>query len=194
MHSDGYSFNHIPIVPASLNLLVCRALIIAEAIMQLTKHKVATINYTLKDKEDNVLDESSDSTFTYLHGANNIIPGLEKALEGSKAGDEVSVDVPPEDAYGERNLEMIQRVPRDMFPDEVEVKEGMQFHAQSSSGTPVIVTIDSIDGDEVVVDGNHPMAGKELHFDVKVVDIREATEKELEHGHVHGENDEHEHE
>ncbi len=155
--------------------------------MQLTKHKVATINYTLKDKEDNILDESSDSSFTYLHGASNIIPGLEKALEGSEAGDEVSVDVKPEDAYGERNLEMIQRLPRDLFPEEVEVKEGMQFHAQSSSGDPVIVTIDSIDGDEVVVDGNHPMAGKHLHFDVVVVEVRDATEHEIEHGQVHEE-------
>ncbi len=155
--------------------------------MQLTKHKVATINYILKDKEDNILDESSDSSFTYLHGASNIIPGLENALEGSKAGDKVSVDVKPEDAYGERNLEMIQRLPRDMFPEEVDVKEGMQFHAQSSNGDTVIVTIDSIDGDEVVVDGNHPMAGKHLRFDVVVVDIREATEHEIEHGHVHGE-------
>lgn len=161
--------------------------------MQLTKHKVATINYTLKDNEDNVLDESSDNTFSYLHGASNIIPGLEKALEGSEAGDAVSVDVEPEEAYGERNLEMIQRVPRDMFPEEVEVKEGMQFHAQSSSGTPVIVTVDSIDGDEIVVDGNHPMAGKQLHFDVEVVEVRDATEQELEHGHVHGEGDDHDH-
>ena len=154
--------------------------------MQLTKHKVATINYKLTDAEENVLDESSDSSFSYLHGASNIIPGLEKALEGKKAGDEVSVDVKPEDAYGERNLEMIQRIPRDMFPADVDIKEGMQFHAQSSSGSPVIVTVDSIDGEEVVVDGNHPMAGKQLHFDVQVMEVRDATEEEIEHGHVHG--------
>lgn len=161
--------------------------------MQLTKHKVATINYTLKDTEDNVLDESSDSSFTYLHGASNIIPGLEKALEGSKVGDAVSVDIKPEDAYGERNLEMIQRIPRDKFPDDADVKEGMQFHAESTTGTPVIVTIDSIDGDEVVVDANHPMAGKHLHFDVEVVDVRDATEHEIEHGQVQNDS-EHDHE
>jgi FKBP-type peptidyl-prolyl cis-trans isomerase SlyD len=155
--------------------------------MQLTRHKVGIINYTLTDKEDNILDESKDSSFAYLHGAQNIIPGLEKALEGKQVGDEVSVDVEPEDAYGERNLEMIQRVPKEMFPEEVEIKEGMQFHAQSSSGQPVIVTIDSIDGEEIVVDGNHPMAGKHLHFDVEIMEVRDATEEEISHGHVHGE-------
>ncbi len=154
--------------------------------MQLTKHKVATINYTLTDDEENTLDQSNDSSFVYLHGASNIIPGLEQALEGKQAGDAVSVDVSPEDAYGERNLELIQRVPKDMFPDDVEIKIGMQFHAQSSDGQPVIVTIDSVEEDVVVVDGNHPMAGKQLHFEVEVVEVRDATDEEIEHGHVHG--------
>ncbi len=154
--------------------------------MQLTKHKVATINYTLTDDEDNTLDQSNDSSFTYLHGTGNIIPGLERALEGKEAGDAVSVDVSPEDAYGERNLEMIQRVPKDMFPDDIEIKIGMQFHAQSSSGDPVIVTIDSVEDDVVVVDGNHPMAGKQLHFEVELVEVRDASDEEIEHGHVHG--------
>ena len=154
--------------------------------MQLTKHKVATINYTLKDKDENVLDESKDGSFSYLHGANNIIPGLEKALDGKQAGEKVKVVIEPEEAYGERSLEKIQRVPREMFPEGVELKEGMQFQAASANGAPVIVTVTAVESDEVVVDGNHPMAGKQLHFQVELVDVRDASEEEIEHQHVHG--------
>lgn len=154
--------------------------------MQLTKDKVAVLNYTLKNKEGEIIDESKDGTFSYLHGARNIIPGLENALEGKQAGDETNVVIEPKDAYGERNLENIQRVPVDMFPADAELKEGMQFEAQSPDGAPVIVTITAIDGGEVVVDGNHPMAGIELHFDVELVEVRDASKEELEHGHVHG--------
>ena len=154
--------------------------------MQLTKVKVATLNYTLTDKDNNKLDESKDGSFTYLHGANNIIPGLENALEGKQAGDEIDVVVEPKDAYGERSLENIQRVPREMFPADVELKAGMQFQAQSQDGAPVIVTITAVEDNEVVVDGNHPMAGVELHFAVELLEVRDATDEELEHGHVHG--------
>jgi FKBP-type peptidyl-prolyl cis-trans isomerase SlyD len=154
--------------------------------MQLTKDKVAIINYTLKDKDSNVIDESNDSSFTYLHGARNIIPGLENALEGKQAGDKTSVVIEPEDAYGERNLEQIQRVPREMFPEDADIKEGMQFQAQSDDGAPVIVTITAVEENEVIVDGNHPMAGMQLHFEVELIEVRDATEEELEHGHVHG--------
>ena len=154
--------------------------------MQLTKHKVATINYTLTDKDKNVLDESQDGSFSYLHGANNIIPGLEQALDGKQAGDKVDVTVEPEDAYGERSLEKIQRVPREVFPAGVELKEGMQFQANSPEGAPVIVAITAIDGEEVIIDGNHPLAGKQLRFQVELVDVRDASEEELQHQHVHG--------
>lgn len=154
--------------------------------MQLAKDKVAVLNFTLKDKEGEIIDETNDGTFTYLHGANNIIPGLENALEGKQAGDKTSVVIEPKDAYGERHLENIQRVPLDMFPDDVEIKEGMQFESESSEGEPLIVTVTAIDAGEVVVDGNHPMAGVELHFDVEVIEVRDATAQELEHGHVHG--------
>lgn len=154
--------------------------------MQLTKHKVATINYTLTDKDENVLDQSLDGSFTYLHGANNIIPGLEKALDGKEAGDKVSVVVEPEDAYGERSLEKIQRVPRERFPADMELKEGMQFQASSADGIPVVIAITAVEADEVVVDGNHPMAGKQLHFQVELVDVRNASDEEIQHQHVHG--------
>lgn len=154
--------------------------------MQLEKNKVAVLNYTLKDKEGEIIDESNDGSFAYLHGANNIIPGLENALEGKEAGYQTNVVIEPKDAYGERNLEQIQRVPLSMFPDDVEIAEGMQFESQTEQGEPVIVTVTAIDAGEVVVDGNHPLAGTQLHFDVELIDVRDATEQELEHGHVHG--------
>jgi len=154
--------------------------------MQLVKDKVAVLNYTLKNKDGEVIDESNDESFTYLHGARNIIPGLENALEGKQAGDKTSVVIEPKDAYGERDLEHIQRVPLNMFPPEVEIEVGMQFESDSTDGEPVIVTVTAIDAGEVVVDGNHPMAGIQLHFDVELIEVRDATEQELQHGHVHG--------
>ena len=154
--------------------------------MQLTKDKVGTINYTLKDKEGEVIDETQDGSFAYLHGARNIIPGLENELEGKEVGYKNSVVIEPKDAYGERNLEQIQRVPLSMFPDDVEIQEGMQFEAQSDNGMPIVVTVTAIDAGEVIVDGNHPLAGIQLYFDIEVIDVRDASEEELEHGHVHG--------
>lgn len=160
--------------------------------MELGKHKVGTLNYKLTDDDGNQLDESTDASFTYLHGENNIIPGLEQALEGKQSGDKLNVEVAPEDAYGERNDELVQTVPVNMFPEDADIREGMQFHAQSSNGEPMIITINSVDGDNIVIDGNHPMAGMKLNFDVEVIDVREATHTEIEHGHVHN-GDEHDH-
>ena len=150
--------------------------------MQLTKNKVATLNYTLTDDEGNIIDQSTDGTFSYLHGANNIIPGLENALEGKESGDEISVKIEPADAYGERNLENIQKVSRSMFPPDMEIKAGMRFNAQTSTGQAVAVTVTAVEGDEIVVDGNHPLAGVALHFEVMLVEIREATDEELKVG------------
>ncbi|HEY5702192.1 MAG TPA: peptidylprolyl isomerase [Gammaproteobacteria bacterium] len=157
--------------------------------MQVTKHKVAVINYVLKDEQGNTIDQSTDGNFAYIHGTQSIIPGLENVMEGKKAGDQVDVSISPGDAYGERQLENIQTVTRDMFPPDVELKIGMQFQAQSPQGQPLILTITSIEGNNVVVDGNHPLAGKQLNFNVEVVDVRDATEEEIEHGHVHGAGD-----
>lgn len=154
--------------------------------MQIKKNKVANIDYVLKDNDGNVLDQSSDGSFAYLHGASNIIPGLENALEGKKHGDEVSVTIAPEDGYGENNPALIQQVPRDAFPADMEIKTGMQFQAQSDGGHQTLVTVTGVDGDQITVDGNHPMAGKTLNFDVKIGEIRDASEEELSHGHVHG--------
>ena len=154
--------------------------------MQIGKHCVAVIDYTLKDDDGDVLDASQNGEFLYLHGAHNIIPGLETALEGKQAGDSIDVSIAPKDAYGERDPERIQVVPRDMFQTDEEIQPGMQFHAQSPDGHMMIITVTEVDEDEVTIDGNHEMAGMNLHFSVEVIDVREATSEEIEHGHVHG--------
>lgn len=159
--------------------------------MQISDKMVVTIDYTLKDDNGTVLDTSTEGNFAYLHGANNIIPGLENALTGKSAGDEVDVSVSPAEGYGEHNETMIQAVPRDMFDSEQEIQVGMQFHAESPEGEMIVVTVTDVEGDDVTVDGNHPLAGVNLNFGVKIVDIREASEEEIEHGHVHGPGDHH---
>jgi len=154
--------------------------------MQIANNRVVSIAYTLKDNDDNIIDQSDDGSFCYLHGASNIIPGLEDALSGRTAGDELSVSIPPEQGYGVRDTGRIQSVPREMFPAEHDIEPGMQFHTQSPDGQMLVVTVAKVEDDLVTVDGNHPLAGVQLNFDVKVMDIREATAEELEHGHVHG--------
>jgi len=153
--------------------------------MQITKGKVAIIDYTLKGDEGDVLDASQNGDFAYLHGADNIIPGLESALEGKQTGDELQVSVEPAQAYGAKDPDRIQQVPRDMFEAGAKIEPGMQFHAQSPEGHMMVITIAAVDGDEVTIDGNHALAGMNLHFDVNVRDVRDATEEEMEHGHVH---------
>lgn len=154
--------------------------------MQIANNRVVSINYTLKDDDDNIIDQSSDGSFSYLHGASNIIPGLENALTGKAAGDELSVSIPPEEGYGVRDAARVQNVPREMFPADQEIQAGMQFHAQGPDGQSIVVMVAKVDDDTVTVDGNHPLAGVQLNFDVKVMEIRDATAEELEHGHVHG--------
>ena len=154
--------------------------------MSITAKKVVTINYTLKDDDGNVIDSAQDGSFAYLHGADNIIPGLEQALEGKTEGESLSVSVEPSNGYGERNDSMAQVVSKEMFEGDEEISVGMQFHAESPDGQPVVVTVTHLEGDNVTVDGNHPLAGVNLNFDVNVVSIREASEEEMEHGHVHG--------
>ncbi len=153
--------------------------------MQITENRVITLNYILKDDEGNIIDSAEDGSFAYLHGAANIIPGLEHALLGKSAGDELSIAIEPNQGYGERNEDMAQVVPRDMFDTDEEIEVGMQFHAESPDGQPLSVTVTDISDSEVTVDGNHPLAGVNLNFEVTVLEIREATEEEQEHGHVH---------
>ncbi len=154
--------------------------------MQIESNSVVTLHYTLKDNEGNVIDQSDDGSFLYLHGAMNIIPGLENALAGKSAGDEFSVKIPPEEGYGVKDAERIQEVPKEMFDNSDEIQVGVQFHAQSPDGGAVVVTVTEIKDDVVVIDGNHALAGMDLNFAVKIVDVREASEEEISHGHVHG--------
>jgi FKBP-type peptidyl-prolyl cis-trans isomerase SlyD len=154
--------------------------------MQIAKHKVVTIDYTLKDDTGREIDSSREGNFAYLHGANNIIPGLEDALSGKSRGDEVDVSVAPEEGYGARDEAMSSAVPREMFPKDVEVLPGMQFQAEGPEGQMLLLTVTNVAGDEITVDGNHPLAGVQLNFQVRVVDVRDATQEEIQHGHVHG--------
>lgn len=154
--------------------------------MQIANNVVASIEYTLTDDQGTVIDSSAGGEpLAYLHGAGNIIPGLEDALEGKKVGDSFKISIPPAEGYGEKNDALLQVVPRSMFQGVDQVEVGMQFHAQTDYGMQVI-TVAKVEGDNVTVDGNHPLAGQTLNFDVKVVEVRAATSEELEHGHVHG--------
>lgn len=154
--------------------------------MQISKNSVTTLDYTLKNDQGETLDESHDGSFVYMHGAGGIIPGLESQLEGKSVGDEFSAHIEPADGYGIHDESMIQVVQRDMFDPEHPVEEGIQFHAESPEGDMLTVTVTKIDGDNVTIDGNHPLAGIALNFDIKVVEIREASAEEIEHGHAHG--------
>ena len=154
--------------------------------MQIGDQKVVTLHYTLTDNDGKVIDKSEDGSFAYLHGASNIIPGLEDALTGKSAGEEMSVSVSPEQAYGVRDEAMLQQVPKNMFEDASQIAVGTQFHAQGPNGEMLVVTVMEVEEEHVLVDGNHPLAGVELNFDVKIIDVRDASEEEVEHGHVHG--------
>ena len=154
--------------------------------MQVESRKVVILNYTLTDNNGNIIDKSTDSSFAYLHGASNIIPGLENALHGKKAGDEMNVSVSPQEGYGERDNSKTQQVPKEMFPEDAEIEPGMQFHAQGPNGETIVVSVSSVEDDTVTVDGNHPLAGVHLNFAVEIVEVRDASQEEIEHGHVHG--------
>lgn len=154
--------------------------------MQIAQNSVVAFHYTLTNDAGDVVDSSEGrEPLVYLHGAGNIIPGLEKQLEGHKAGDSLQAHVEAADAYGEKNPQMVQQVPAAAFQGVENVEPGMQFQAQTEQG-PLMVTVVGVEGDTVTVDGNHPLAGQALNFDVAIDSVREASEEELAHGHVHG--------
>jgi FKBP-type peptidyl-prolyl cis-trans isomerase SlyD len=150
--------------------------------MEITKNKVAGIHYTLTDNQGTVIDTSDgrDPLF-YLHGAGNLIAGMEEGLEGKTKGDKFQLKISPEKGYGEIDPSMTQKVPRSAFGDQ-QVKKGMKF----STGNGAVVTVTEVGLDSVTIDANHPLAGVALNFAVEVVDVRDATPEELSHGHVHG--------
>ncbi|MGC3981112.1 MAG: peptidylprolyl isomerase [Steroidobacteraceae bacterium] len=154
--------------------------------MQIAKNTAVQIHYTLKNDAGEVLDSSEGSEpLAYLQGNGNLIPGLEKALEGKSAGDAVNVSIPPAEGYGVHDASLIQEVPRSAFEGIPKVEVGMQFHADSNHG-PRTVTVTKVAADTITVDGNHPLADQTLHFAVKIIEVRAATKEELSHGHVHG--------
>ncbi|PJC85589.1 peptidylprolyl isomerase [Vibrio sp. HA2012] len=155
--------------------------------MKIEKNLVASLAYKVQLEDGVVVDESTaEAPIDYLHGYDNLIPGLEKVLEGKGVGDKFSVTIAAEEAYGEYNDALVQRVPADVFQGVDSIEVGMRFMADTDQG-PIAVEITEVDGDEVVVDGNHMLAGQALSFDVEVVGIRAATEEEIEHGHIHQE-------
>ncbi|KAB7763826.1 FKBP-type peptidyl-prolyl cis-trans isomerase [Xanthomonas maliensis] len=154
--------------------------------MEIRQGRVATFHYVLSDADGQQLDRSApNAPLSYLHGAGNIVPGLEQALDGKRVGDALHADVPPEEGYGVHNAQLVQQVPRSAFPDDIEVAPGAQFEAQTEHGA-VMVVVTEVGPELVTVDGNHPLAGQSLHFDVEVTDVREATAQEREQGYATG--------
>ena len=153
----------------------------------INNNQVVQFHYTLKDDEGNIIDQSPEGQpLAYLHGYQNIIPGLEAQLVGKAVGDKFTASVEPADAYGEFDYAAVQEVPRENFQGVDNIQAGMQFQSQTEDGHVMLVTVKDVQDDMVIVDANHRLAGKKLHFDVEIADIREATPEELQHGHAHG--------
>ena len=154
--------------------------------MQIAKNSVAAFHYTLTDDQSQVIDSSAGrEQLTYLHGSGQIVPGLEKQMEGRKSGDKFSADVTPEEGYGVHHAQLMQEVPIAAFQGVQDIQPGMQFQGRGPQGE-INVTVSRVEGDKVFIDGNHPLAGKTLHFAIEVTGVRVATDEELAHGHVHG--------
>ncbi len=155
--------------------------------MTISQHKVVSIHYKVVDADSSEMIDTSEGgePMTYLHGARNIIPGLEQALEGKSVGDEIEVTIAPADAYGEHSDDRIQKVPIEAFEQMEKVEPGMMVTAQSEQGQINLMVVE-VDEATVTVDANHPLAGKSLKFDVRVEQIRDASDEEIAHGHVHG--------
>lgn len=157
--------------------------------MQITKNKVAGIHYTLRDNEGTIIDTSDGrDPLYYLHGAGNLIIGMEEGLEGKSKGDKFQLKIAPEKGYGQKDPAMTQKVPRSAFGDQ-DVRVGMKFSTDRGD----VVTVTEVGLDSVTVDANHPLAGVELNFAVEVMEVRNATDEEITHGHVHGPGGHHHH-
>ena len=161
--------------------------------MKVVKGSVVTVDYQLHLGDGKIVDASAEGVpMSYIHGEGQIVPGLEQALQGLSSGDVRQVVISPEDGYGEHDARGLQEVPRSAFPTDMQPELGMQLMAQGPDGEAVPFTIRELKLETIVIDLNHPLAGKTLHFDVTIRDVRAATAEELEHGHVHGA-DGHEH-
>jgi FKBP-type peptidyl-prolyl cis-trans isomerase SlyD len=154
--------------------------------MQIANNTAVSIHYTLTNDQGEELDSTSGSEpLVYLHGRGNIIKGLEQALSRRSIGDKFNIRIVPADAYGEYNPDWVQIVSKTLFDGIDPIEVGMQFHTAPGEDAGIITVI-KIDGDDITIDGNHPMAGQALNFDIEIVDVRMATKDELSHGHVHG--------
>jgi FKBP-type peptidyl-prolyl cis-trans isomerase SlyD len=161
--------------------------------MAIAQDSVVTIHYTLKDDAGEIIDSSVDAEpLPYLHGHGNLVPGLERELEGKNVGDKINVTVQPQDGYGDYDKKLVQKVPRRALQGISNIRVGLRLQMQTPEG-PRTVVVTQLMGDMVTLDGNHPLAGKALNFEVEVTDVRAATEEELSHGHVHGPGDDHHH-
>ncbi len=149
------------------------------------KNDVVTLSYTLKNSAGVELGKAdAKDAMNYLHGAGNIVPGLEEVIEGLKVGDKKDVTVPPEKGYGDMNPELKLKIPRSNFPADADIQPDMQF-SSDMDGKENVFTVEKVEGDQIFVNGNHPFAGETLHFNVKILGVRDATAEELSHGHVH---------
>jgi FKBP-type peptidyl-prolyl cis-trans isomerase SlyD len=157
--------------------------------MKIAQNRVVQMHYTLKDEHGSTIDSSEgQEPLAYIQGIGNVVPGLEDALEGKSKGDKLQVIIEPADGYGDRNDEMVQQVSKSGFQSGEESEElvpGMQVQIETNNG-PSIAMVTNIEGDNVTLDLNHPLAGVTLNFDIEVVDVRASTDEEIEHGHVHG--------
>ena len=154
--------------------------------LNITDGHVVEIAYLLTNTKGEKIDESSpDAPLAYIQGKQNIIPGLENQMAGKTIGDKFTATVDPKEGYGERIEEMTQAVPKTQFKDTDNLQVGMQFQVQDPNGQQLIATVAEIQDEHIILDGNHPLAGMTLNFDVEVVSIREATEEEMTHGHLH---------
>lgn len=154
--------------------------------------KVVEINFVLKNSQGEELDKSDENKpLVYLHGTQQIVPGLEKELVGLQVGDKKNVEVPPAQGYGEVDTKLHIKTERSFFPKDVNLVKGMDFSEDTGEGKNQKFTVIKLEGDHVFLDGNHPLAGQTLHFNVEVVAIRDATAEEMEHGHAHGEGGHH---
>ena len=154
--------------------------------MKITDKSIVSMHYKLTDDKGILLDQSNETPLTYMHGTGSLISGLEKELEGKSQGDKIQVTVGPDDAYGQIAPQLIQKLPLNIFEGVDKVEVGMEFQATGADGNVMVVRVEGVQGEEVTINGNHPLAGKTLKFDVNILEVREATSEELEHGHAHG--------
>ena len=154
--------------------------------MKIERGRVVSMHYTLRDESGATIESSGgEKPLSYLHGCGQLIPGLEKFLDGGEPGLRSTVTILPRDAYGEKDPAAVIRAPRTDFPEDLDLAPGVEVQAETPDG-PITFMVVSIEGDEAVLDANHPLAGKALTFDVEVVEVRAATADEIAHGHVHG--------